>query len=299
MTPVELVALRMTSAGVLFCVADWLMERIYIRSDSGPAHEQTGKRVRPLNWPLLLFAGFVGMYLLCGAEAWAISSMTATKATLIWALLPLITAAVARICGQQVSSSWRGTGGIVLGMAGILFLIRADQGTVWSISDLCSGNMFLSNMVLPDIVMLGAVIAAAFDYILTQRIMEEGHGILLSNGIMMLTGGILSTVTAYGIQGSTAFRQITFFPAIAYLAAIVILVNGIGLSLQSYLVLRHRVTLLALSSFLTPLLGVCMSLWWCEETWNNWYTGATLCICGGIYMFYRDEVQRTMGYDGA
>jgi drug/metabolite transporter (DMT)-like permease len=94
------------------------------------------------------------------------------------------------------------------------------------------------------------------------------------------------------VQGSEAFVYISWQPALAYLGAIVILVNGIGLSLQSYLVTRHSVTLLALSSFLTPLLGVCMSLWWCAEQWNIWYTVAASCIIGGIYMFYHDELRR-------
>lgn len=287
MTPFELVALRMGGGGLLLCAADWLLRILY-----------RGRAVRSyqLNWPLLIFTGFIGMYLLCGAEAWAISYMTATKATLIWALLPLITAGVARLWGKQVSYSWWGTGGIGVGMLGILFLIRADQNIPYSVYDFCIGKMPGGGMLMPDLVMLGAVIAAAFDYILTQKIMEEGHGVLLSNGIMMLTGGILSAVTAYAVQGSSAFTHISFMPAITYLAAIVILVNGIGLSLQSYLVLHHSVTLLALSSFLTPLFGICMSLWWCEEVWNVWYTAAAFCICGGIYMFYCDEARRMATY---
>lgn len=267
-SPFELVAVRMLLSGLILSVVGLIR-------GSSLCHGA-------INWQLLILTGCIGTYFLCGAEAWALQYMTATKATLLWGLLPLVTHGIAVVYNQE-QFSWIGLAAITMGMIGVYLLVGGDMYVIPAVA-------YLSYRA--DGAMLCAIIAAALDYIGTKRLMDERHDLLMSNGIMMLVGGICSVGTAYVVQGTDAFMHIPWAAVMPYIMAIVILVNCIGLVLQSYLVRYYSVTLLALSSFLTPLLGVGMSIWWCHESWNMWYSLALFCIMGGVSLFYIDEQGR-------
>ncbi len=267
-SPFELVAIRMLLSGLILSIVG------FVRGSRLP-WDRT-------NWRLLLVTGIIGTYLLCGAEAWALQYMTATKATLLWGLLPLITHGIAFGAGRA-RSSWAHLLALSMGLCGVYALVGMHRGGSLSFE-------LFSIESLADVLMIIAVIAAALDYIGTERLMDERHDIVMSNGCMMLVGGFCSIITAYGIDGAHAFSTIAWRDLMPSLLGIVFFVNCIGLLLQSYLVRYYSVTLLALSSLVTPLLGVGMSIWLCHEQWNVWYSIALFCIMGGVMIVYIAEL---------
>lgn len=268
--PFLLVAWRMIAAGGILCLLQLLTQpRAFLRQ---------------LNWPLLAFNGLLSMCLLCVFEAWSLQGITATKANLMWATLPLLTALVMRIWMKE-SLAYPQIGAIGLGIVGVMLLISSDTSTSWATLSLSSSWHY-------DIVMLLAVIMAACGYICTQQLVDEQHPIVITNGISMLVGGIVTLAGTYLLQSTHNCPPTNWLPALGYISSIVIIVNFIGLSLQIWLTKRHSVILLALSSFITPLCGALFGLLQ-GDTWTHSLCGAALCIGSGLYIFYQHDMKRT------
>lgn len=267
--PFLLVAFRMLGAGAVLCLAQlWHNPRAFY-----------GR----LNWKLLVLNGLLSMSLLCMLEAWALQGISATKANLMWATLPLLTALAVRL--------WEGTSlqiphilGIGLGLVGILLLISTDGPSGWPLVQPSLSLWYDSAMLL-------AVVIAAIGYLCTQQLVDEQHPVVITNGISMLLGGIFSLAGTYCLTGFDHCYTTSWLPAWGYIASIIIIVNLIGLSLQMWLTKTHSVTLLALSSFITPLCGALFGILQ-GDMWNHSLFGAALCIGSGLYIFYHHDMKR-------
>jgi drug/metabolite transporter (DMT)-like permease len=267
--PFLLVVLRMLGAGGILCLTSLA--------------QKTRPSLRILNWKLLTINSLLAMCLLCLFEAWALQGISATKANLMWATLPLFTALAVRIgTGSALRQSQ--FLGIGLGTIGMFLLIGSDT--------------LVDGFILPDasswcydIAMFFAVCIAAASYLCTQQLVEERHPIIITNGISMIMGGFFSLVGIYCIRGTVCWTAVSWIPAIGYVSSIIIIVNIIGLSLQMWLAQTYSVTLLALSSFITPLCGALFGILQ-GDTWNHSLLGAALCIGGGLYVFYQHDMKR-------
>jgi drug/metabolite transporter (DMT)-like permease len=267
--PFLLVIIRMVGAGIILCTVQIVLQ-------------PQGFRAR-LNWPLLLANSALSMCLLCMLEAWALQDMSATKANLMWATLPLLTAVAMRLWYRHPLILQQGIA-IGLGMLGVICLVMPDILTTGSLVT-CSASLWY------DIAMLGAVAAAAGGYLCTEQLVAEGHPVILSNGISMLGGGILSLFSSYAVWGKTCFNCTNTSQALFFISLIIFIVNIVGLSLQMWLTRTNSVILLALSSFITPLCGALFGLLQ-GDIWSNWLLGAALCIGSGLYILHYYDTKR-------
>lgn len=267
--PFLLVALRMIGAGAVLCGMHALSDAPVVRTQ--------------LNTRLIVMNGILSMCLLCLLESWALQGMSATKANLMWATLPLFTAVAVRLWNHHPLYAFH-AGAIGLGMLGIACLVMPEiirYGT-----QACS-----SCSVWHDASMLAAVCAAACGYICTEQLVAEQHPIFLTNGISMLLGGVLSLIVSYSALGTSSFAYTNLYHALGFIGLIIAIVNVIGLSLQMLLVQTHSVILLALSSFITPLCGALFGILQ-GDVWDHWLLGAALCIGSGLGIVHHYDTKR-------
>jgi len=238
--------------------------------------------MRQWNWKLLVSTACVAMYMVCVGEAIALEYMSATRASLIWALLPCITATIGWI-GYGQSLRRKQVCSIFLGTIGMIVLVMGSAPL---------GDLFTISCSSVDALMLGAVIAAGWAYFLISRVIEEGYGILQSNALIMLLGGVMSFVTWLVFYDFTAAASILWWPFIGYSAMVAVIVNVIGLSLQNFLIVRYPIAFLALSSCITPMTSSVIGVYVLGEAWRAEYTIAATCIMLGLLLFYYEELQK-------
>jgi len=266
--PMSMVAMRMLLGGGLLLAYAAIFERI-------PAW-------RTVPWRLIMVTALFEVYILCLGEAWALERMSAAQASIMWSLLPLITACIVRVF-QSKSISLLQVSAIIIAMAGSYTLIDNPRFLIsgWSVTGLPEGVMFL------------AVCSAAYGYILLEQLACEMQSVIVSSGLMMVVGGFGSLITGIMYQGveplSDAVCNQTLW---IVMIGIVILENIIGLTLQTLLTRRFSATFLALSSFITPLSGVFMGVWFLGEPWYSRYGGALGCILCAILLFYQEEIRK-------
>src|SRR5207244_7725357 len=82
--------------------------------------------------------------------------------------------------------------GIIIGLAGLFPVLAATAS---------SENTDFFSLTIPEGVMLCAVISAAYAWFMVIRLLANGYPLVLINGTTMLTGGILSMVTAACFEG--------------------------------------------------------------------------------------------------
>lgn len=224
---------------------------------------------------LLAWTGFVVLYCVCVGEVVALAAMPATVATLLWAQLPLYTAWVMRMVHREMLT-WRQWCAVSCATASVVVLalseyVREGVGScpVWSV-----------------VVMMGAVYAAAYGYVLLERLMKRGHSIVMSNGIMMLGVGALAAATAWVVDGWRVLVPEHWAPASLYIGLVIVLVNFCGLYIQSMLLReQHSPTMLAVSSVLTPLMGIMYGVFVLGDQWHGVYGFVVMGIVGSLVLW--------------
>jgi len=266
-SPDMMVAMRMVLGGLA------LLTYVVIR-EGMPAW-------RTLPWRLICKVALFEVYLLCLGEAWALERMTSAKASVIWSLLPLLTACAVRICqGIPLSRvQWFAMG---IAMAGYSLTIDVHE-------------VMQGGYGIPELMMMGAVCAAAYGYIVLEQLALEMQSVALSSGLMMLVGGVgslLTVIMGHGVQSVT--RAVTHPTLWAVMACIVLFENVIGLTLQTFLMRRYSATFLAISIFMTPVCGVLIGVWFLGEPWYHMYGAALLATFSGVILFYHEEIRQSI-----
>lgn len=270
MNPLLVVTIRMTLAGLLILMYTGMLRK--------PFSSQN------INLRLTLLTAFVAIYGVCVGEALALETMSAAKASIMWALLPLITALLGHIIKKERlnRAQWFA---LALGTAGMFILIGGtEQGSL--------STSLMTHWTREDILMSLAVLCAGYGYFLLRDMLATGHGILETAGTTMYLGGVMSGITLFITNGTRAFTTAIWWPALGYIALVILLVNFIGLLLQNWLIQRYSVTLLALSSFITPITGVLLSIGWLGEQWYSYYGIAGSCIGAALWLMYVNEPSR-------
>jgi probable blue pigment (indigoidine) exporter len=266
-TPAMMVTMRMLLGGVVLIA--------YVVAREGMPTWRT------LPWRLIAHVALFEVYILCLGEAWALERMSSAKASVIWSLLPLLTACVVRIFqGTHISYvQWLAMG---IAMAGYSLTI--------DLHDIVGGGYGI-----PEIVMMGAVCSAAYGYIVLERLAYEMQSVALSSGLMMLVGGLGSLITVFIGHGGEPLTTAVTHPALwMIMACIVLLENVIGLTLQTLLMRRYSATFLAISMFITPLCGVLIGVWFLGEPWYHRYEIALIATFSGMLLFYQEEIRQSI-----
>jgi drug/metabolite transporter (DMT)-like permease len=272
MHPFLLVALRMLIAGIILCGAQLLY------------HRSTYKQLlhQLPHWRLLFMHGLLSMSLLCIFEAWALQGVTATKANLTWAALPLCTAAAVWLWFRKPIESLQKKA-IFLGCCGIACLIMPE---------LLLPSVCLSNActIWHDISMIAAIVTAACGYIYIAKV-AQSNTILLSNGISMCIGGAISLILAYLIEGQSIFICTNWPAALTYTSCIIVMVNLIGVSLQTWLTRTYSVVILTLTGCVGPIMGALLGFIQ-GDTWDFWLILSALLIGIALALLHYTHVKK-------
>jgi drug/metabolite transporter (DMT)-like permease len=224
-----------------------------------------------------IFVPFVG-------EFWALQYMSSAKTAITYSLTPFIAAILSYLLLKKKISSKQSLG-LIIGLLGLLpLLVSGDEHAF-------SKELFFISV--PEITLLIAVGSASYAWFLVSDLMNKGYGISLINGIAMLIGGFLSLgLWALSANSHSPLRgDLSDF--ILWTSLLILVANIISYNFYGWLLKHISITLMSVIGFSCPIFASLYGLLLLNEQLGLTHLMALLMVGAGIWLFYREEVQKT------
>lgn len=248
----DFIFLRMITAGTLLLFYELFFgdRFLSLRKKSLPKIEN-GSLLEKIPLPLLLIlTSTMHMLIPFILEYKATLILHPTTISLLYSFSPFITAIISIGLKQEILTLNKALG-LSLGWMATLFTFLPSIN--FNISGLIQLDSF---NVIPEIILLGAIVSASLAWFLVKELMNRGLSLSLINGLTMFCAGI--GIFVFKNYLSTSCNLCTTFFDIpwngwALLATTTLLSNFIGYTLYSYLLNFYSATILSLSGFLCPI----------------------------------------------
>lgn len=270
------------------------------------------KKIRFSRHDIMLFMNIIffhiyGSYIF---EFWALQHIVSSKACFFYNLSPFFSALFSylwlseRLSRNQIM-------GLIVGFVGFLPMIVTGQ------TEEAAGALgFLS---LPEVVMFLAVLCSVYGWIvMKQLISNDRYSPIMVNGIGMFFGGIAAFFTSLVIEkndffgaGKIAIEKDSFFISMQsylldlfsaqsvdllmfsiYAGLLMIIANIICYNLYGFLLRNYSATLLSFSGFMTPFFATIFGWFFLGEPLAPSFFLSFAAVSIGLYLFYREELQR-------
>lgn len=248
------------------------------------------------HWWLLIKLTLFHVYFAYILEFWAMQYISSFKACLLFNLSPFLTAFFAYFMFSERLTLQKFVG-MTIGLIGFLPILIASAPQEQALGSIG----FLS---VPEIVMLLSVISGSYGWILMQQCTrDEEYSPMMVNGIAMLVGGVMATMTSFifegyphlivpaGMPADTPFAELLGY-AITYIAALVIIANFLFYNLYGWLLTKYSATFLSFAGFTSPLFAALFGWFFLGEviTWHFFVSIVMVFI--GLYIFYKNELNQ-------
>lgn len=259
----------MLFAGVRFTAAGLLII-LYSRL-KGWAFPATRRDIGTVALAGLLMLFFAN-YLICWAEQWLDSGLTA----LLLATAPLFMAALEFFLPQSNRPGWQGWCGLAVGFGGVALLINPGP------------HLADNERMLPA--MLAILLAALFwaaGTVFTQRRTVEGH-MMPAVGLQMLTAGLSFLLTA-ALTGNISLTGATVrgFAALAYL---ILFGSILAYSAYIYMLKAYPAARAGTYAYVNPIVAVMLGALILREEITSRTILASMVILGGVVLVQAAKV---------
>lgn len=290
MPPVFFIATRMVVAGIL------LLSYLYF-------FKPTALRYSSAHLRLFAHIAIFHIYLAYILEFIGLQTVSSSKASLLYNLSPFITALIVYyLYGQKLSMrKWIG---LIIGVIGMLPIMMTPE----KISSL---NYGFWKFGTADILVLAGVSCAAYGWIVMKELVVlRRYSPLFVNGVGMLAGGLLASVTSLFTDGfppvisviydqPVIFAGIEFSPWAAslamgcvYMMLLILIANILGYNLYGYLMHYYSATFLSFAGLVTPLFAGLLGWLFLNEKIATSFFITFLITVVGLYIFYQDELSQ-------
>lgn len=268
--PFFLIGIRMMIAGSLLFGYQYLFRRQQFV-------------MRRQDWWLFFKVSLFHIYFAFTLEFFALQYLTALKTTIIYSATPFISAILAHILLNEKLNKQKIIG-VICGLCGLVPVIMAQSTG----SEIISREFFCISY--PEAILCVAVVCAAYAWFLVMDLMRKGYELGMINGVAMMTGGVLSMVTACFVEGLHA-PVTEWMPFIGWLALLIISANFIVYNLYGALLRRHSIILVSFAGWLCPSFAALYEWLFLGGT-ITWHYGASLFFVAlGLFLFYRNDLK--------
>lgn len=269
-SPVFLTGARMTIAGIILLSYQYFWPTAQFRF-----------KKKHLKWFIqIIILGICVTYIL---RFWALSYLPAGKTAFFYNFSPFFVSLYAYILFGEIMTrkQWLG---LIIGFVGMIPILISTTP-----SEAHLGEMFFISW--PELALICAVALHSYSWILIQRLVrDKSYSPAMVNGITMTSGGLLALFISFFIEGFLPVTNIRAFAG--WLTLIIFISNIICHNIYGHLLRRYTATFLSFAGFLGPIFASFYGWAFLNEriTWHFWASGMIVFI--GLYLFYRDELQR-------
>jgi drug/metabolite transporter (DMT)-like permease len=267
--PCFLVGIRMILAGLFLLGYYFIFDRkkLFIKYE---------------HWLLFLKTSLFHIYIMFIFDLWSLQYVSALKSTLIFSSTPFIAAVLSYFLLKERLSTKKIIG-VIIGLVGLVPVFMAQAGGK-------EAAIELAHISLPEIVLFFAVISGAYAWFLVKDLMVIGYSFGIINGVTMLTGGILSMVTAGFVEGfSHPIKDIV--PFIGWLLLLILAANVVFYNLYGFLLQRYSITFITFAGWLCPFFATFFEWFFMggKITWH--YFASLILVIIALFIFCQDELK--------
>lgn len=230
---------------------------------------------------VMIFQSFISYV----ADLWALQFMSSIAAAFIYNLSPFISAIFSYFQFHE-RFTIKKTIGLIIGFAAMIPVFMAENPAE-------SALKIVSFFSVPELVMLIAVAAAAYGWILLRELVKNrGYAIAQVNGMSMLGGGALSLLASFLTEPWHPVPVVAWQPFILYTLLMVLIAHIIYFNLYGYLLHYYTATFLSFAGFTCPLWAALFGWLFLGEAIAWQFFVAALAILVGLYLFYQEELRQ-------
>lgn len=272
--PVFLTGVRMGIAGILSYVIHCSWYRC-------PQFRLLGKR----DWVSLFLLALFNVYITNAGEFWSLQYLSAGKTAFIYNLSPFFVLIFSAMLFSEHITVKKIIGMII----GFVSLIPMLFGT----SDVVDTTMKFGFLSMAEIIMLCSAAATAMGWVLMHYfIRQKVFTPYFLNGVSLTLGGIMCLVHAwfFEVQPFVAPGYMNEFWL--YMLAMMLIQNLGAYNFHAYLLHRYSATLIALFSFVLPLMTVFLEYLFLDEVITMKFFVCSVGVAIGLAVFYQEDLHK-------
>jgi len=224
-----------------------------------------------------LILSFSSVYVPYFLRFWCLCELPASRVSFYYALSPFITTGLSYLFYQRRLTLQHFLG-LALGFTGFSISIMEGGGTT-------SG----SHSIIPAFLMIIAVCSASFGWMFIHELLHTKNITPIHlNGMGMLLGGIMSTITLWltGLSGNCSEATVYGW---SLLGLLILLSNVICHNIYITLLKRYSPNLMSFAQFLCPIFATLYGWLLFNEQCTIYFFLAVTCGLSGLWFFYRAD----------
>lgn len=290
MMPIFFIAARMICAGTILLGYQYYFNR-------------TQLSLKREHYWLFFKLSFFAIFVAYVVEFLFLEYVPSFKVAILFNLSPFITAIISYYMFHERLSIKQKVA-LCIGFIGVLPMVATTQQAqnVWGINSLIS---------LPEIMLIVAIIAACYGWIIFKQLVGEYHYTSITvNGVSMFFGGIMALMCSLIIEGACVLRTppacdtalcgivtdpyyVALIKGFFYMGLLILVGNFISYNVYGYLLKTYSATFLSFAGFITPLFAAFFGWIAFDETITWHFYVSFIIIVLALYIFYQDELQHT------
>jgi drug/metabolite transporter (DMT)-like permease len=224
----------------------------------------------------------LGMYATYGLRLYALDVLPIWKVSFFYNLSPFLSAFYAYLLFNERLSAkqWLGLSIGFLGMIPVLIAQSTAEATL--------GKFFYISIY--ELFLLISVSLHCYSWLLIQKLVKyKNYDTSIVNGICMASGGLLSLITSYMIEGpASVYDPIAFCKGITFT---IFVSNILCHNIYAGLLKKYSATFMSFTSFLSPLFAALYAWAFFQETISWHFYLSIVIVLVGLYVFYQDELK--------
>lgn len=220
-------------------------------------------------------------------EFWALQFVSSAKTTVIYSVTPFIAALLSYFLYKE-RLGLKKIIALFIGMASLIPILMTDESL-----ELLTYQVF--SISGAELVLLVAASSGCYAWFVVKRLVARGYSMMFINGIAMLTGGILSMITSSVVEGIYPIPVTSWRYFLLGVIGLVLVSNIFFYNVYGFLLKHYSITFLSFAGFLLPVFGSLYGWYFLGEqiTWH--YCASLVLIVLGLGLFYKEEIQNSLG----
>ena len=239
---------------------------------------------------LWIFAQIIvlGMYVTYGLRLYALEVLPIWKVSFFYNLSPFLSALYAYLLFNERLSpkQWLGLSIGFIGMMPMLVSRSPQEATL--------GEFFYISIY--ELFLIISVSLHCYSWLLIQKLVRhKNYDTSIVNGICMASGGLLSLITSYFIEGpAPIYNPASFCKGMIFM---IFISNILCHNIYAGLLKKYSATFMSFTSFLSPLFAALYGWAFFQETISWHFYLSIIIVLVGLYIFYQDELKNKNDYE--
>lgn len=239
---------------------------------------------------LWLFAQIIifGMYATYALRLYALRVLPVWKVSFFYNLSPFLTALYAYLLFNQ-RLSWKQWIGLAVGLIGMIPILISSSPAEASMGEF----LYISQY---EIFLLVSVSLHCYSWILIQKLVKyKNYQTSIVNGICMATGGFISLLNAFALEGTPQISDPSAF--FKGLIIMIFISNILCHNIYAGLLKKYSATFMSFTSFLGPIFAALYGWAFFQEKISWHFYMSIMIVLTGLYIFYQDELKHKANFE--